>query len=126
MSNDTATMDLRRGDPETDVSASGVWSKSYVKRPETLWKIGGPGQIAGVILAIAASPATAVPDYWFWERQRLDASTAVRFPGYVIGKPISRMEALRIARQILERAERERIELAEWEAKRGIQWEEVE
>ena len=35
----------------------------------------------------------------------------------------SREEALRIARGVLERAERERIELAEQEAKRGLQWE---
>ena len=41
----------------------------------------------------------------------------------VIGRPISRVEALRIVRQILEQAERERIEMAEFEAARGIQWE---
>jgi len=35
-------------------------------------------------------------------------------------RPISRAEALRIARQILECAERERIEIVEREAKRGI------
>jgi hypothetical protein len=52
---------------------------------------------------IAASPVTAVPD--------------------VIGRPISRLEALRIAAMILEEAERERSEVAAWEASRGIHWE---
>ena len=41
----------------------------------------------------------------------------------MIGRPVSRAEALQIADQIIERAERERIQLAEGEAKRGIQWE---
>ncbi len=122
MSNDHASMDLQIGSPETDVSSSGVWSGSYAKRPETIWKIGRFGQVAGMVLAIAASPATAISDYWFWERQRRDVSTAAWVLEAVIGRAISRAEALRIARQILERAERERIEIAEWEARRGIQW----
>ena len=41
----------------------------------------------------------------------------------VIGRFISRAEALRIAREILEQAERERLVIAEYEAARGIQWE---
>jgi hypothetical protein len=32
------------------------------------------------------------------------------------------IEALRIARQIIETAERERMEVADWEAMRGLQW----
>lgn len=40
-----------------------------------------------------------------------------------IGKPVTRAEALQIATNILERAERERREYAVWEASRGIQWE---
>lgn len=39
------------------------------------------------------------------------------------GRPISRPEALRIAQEILERAERERIEVAQEEAMRGLQME---
>ena len=124
MSNDPATIDLQVELPEMDSSSSGVWSKSYAKRPETSWNFSRLGQIAGIVLAIAASPATAAPDYWFWDRRRRGASSgALVFEG-VIGRSISRAEALRIARQIIECAERERIQLAEWEAKRGIQWEE--
>lgn len=123
MSNDLATIDLQTGSPGTDVSASGAWSESFVKRPETPWMTGRFVLVAGMLLAIAASPATAVPDYWFFERRRRDAATVAWILEDVVGRPISRMEALRIASQILERAERERIELAEWEARRGIQWE---
>ena len=37
----------------------------------------------------------------------------------VLGRFISRAEALRIAREILDRAERERLDIAEYEAARG-------
>lgn len=126
MSNDLATIDLQTGLLGTDVSASGAWSESFVRRPETPWVISRLVQVAGMMFAIAASPATAVPDYWFFERRRRDASTAVWIMEGVIGRPISRSEALQIAAQILEQAERERSEFAEWEAKRGIQWEVAE
>ena len=124
MSNDLATIDLQVESPETDISSSGAWSKSYVKRPETSWDFYKLGQIAGIVLVTAASPATAAPDYWFWDRRRRDVSTITLVFDGVIGRPISRPEALQIARQIIESAEQERIQLAEWEAKRGIQWEE--
>jgi hypothetical protein len=123
VSNDLATIDLQTGSLGTDLSASGAWRESFVKRPESPWTIGQLVQVAGMVLAIAASPATAVLDYWFFERRRRDASTVAWILESVIGRPISRADALRIASQILERAERERMELAEWEAKRGIQWE---
>lgn len=126
MSDELATIDLQTGSPGTDVSSSAAWSQSFGKRPETPWMPGRLVQVAGMLLAIAASPATAVSDYWFFERRRRDASTVAWALEGVIGRPISRVEALRIASQILERAERERLELAEWEAKRGIQWEVAE
>jgi hypothetical protein len=118
-----ATIDLQTGSPGTDVSASGAWTGSFAKRPEAPWMTNRVVQVAGMLLAIAASPATAVPDYWFFERRRRDASTAVSILEGVIGRPVSRSEALRIAAQILEQAERERSEFAAWEANRGIQWE---
>lgn len=125
MSSDLATIDLQTGSLGADLSASGAWTESFVKRPESPWTIGPLVQVAGIgiALAIAMSPATAVPDYWFFERRRRDASTVAWIIENIVGRPISRADALRIASQILERAERERMELAEWEAKRGIQWE---
>jgi hypothetical protein len=124
VSSSAATMDLQIGSAETDFSASGAWSKSYVKRPDSLWRVPRYALIAGVVLAIATSPTTAVPDFWFLERRRRDASTVARVLDGVIGRPVSRAEALRIARSILDRAERERTQRAEWEAERGVQWEE--
>lgn len=124
MTSDFATVDLETGLPETDGAASEVGSESLPKRPATSWKIGIIAPIAGLILAISASPATAVSDYWFFERRRRDTITASWVLEGLIGMPISRVEALQIARQIIERAERERLGLAEWEALRGIQWEE--
>jgi len=123
VSSDCATIDLQTGSLGTDVSASGAWSESFVNRPETPWVMSRLVQVAGLILAIAVAPATAVPDYWFFERRRRDSSTAEWILEGIIGRPISRSEALRIAAQILEQAERERAECAAWEAKRGIQWE---
>jgi hypothetical protein len=59
----------------------------------------------------------------FHERRRRGAATATWIQEDVIGRPISHLEALRIAARILEEAERERSEIAAWEARRGIQWE---
>lgn len=126
MSNDLARMDFQVVTPEADVSASGLWSKSYIKRPEQTWKIQHFGQIAGIVLTFAASSATAGLDFWFWERRMRNTATVAGIFECVIGKRITRMDALRIARQIIESAEQERIQFAEWEAKRGIQWEEGE
>lgn len=123
MNNDYTTMDLQIGTAETDVSASGFWSDNYAERPDTIRRVPRFALIAEVVLTIATSPVTAVPDFWFLERRRRDVSTLARSLEGVIGRPISRSEALQIALHILERAERERIQLAEWEAERGIQWE---
>ena len=124
MNNNLATIDLQVESSETDISSSGDWSKSYVERPETSRNLLRVWHVAGLVLITAASPTTAAPDYWAWDRRRRDVSTiALAFDG-VIGRPISRTEALRIARQIIKCAEQERIQLAEWEAERGIQWEE--
>jgi hypothetical protein len=76
-----------------------------------------------MLLAIAAPPATSITDIWFFDKRRRDTCTALWSREGVIGWPISRTEAIRIAGQILERAERERVRLADLEAKRGIQWE---
>ena len=122
MSSDVATIDLETGSETTDFSSSGPWREGSFM-PQNRWGIGKLAQIAGLILAIAASPSTAITDYWFLESRRRNALTASWVVEGMIGRPISRTQALRIARQVMERAERERLELADWEAKRGIQWE---
>jgi hypothetical protein len=118
VSNDSSTTDLQTGSTETDISASGLWNKSYVQRPDTV-RLNQFALIAGMVLAITTSPATAGSDYW--DRERPMVTWAYES---AIGKRITLAEALQIADHILERAERERLQLVEWEAKRGIEWEE--
>ncbi|MCX7347190.1 MAG: TIGR04255 family protein [Alphaproteobacteria bacterium] len=125
------------------VTSSDPWGKGFGTRPVIIAGIrrigqvhaapGSPfvqvivagirriGQVAGVILAIATSPATAIPDLW-WDRRRRDEVTVTWIVQPAVGRPVSRSEALRIVRQILERAEQERLEAAEAEASRGLQW----
>ncbi len=127
MSNELATVDLQTGLSETDASSLGIRSKSVDESSLEGNRVTGLiWSNSGVVLAIAVPPATAVADYWFWERWKRVAATASWISEGVIGRSISRSEALRIAGQIIERAERERIQLAEWEAERGIQWEDDE
>ena len=76
----------------------------------------------GQLTATAAS-ATALPGNRPPATQCRDASTVDWELETAVGRPISRAEALRIARQVLEQAERERIALVNWEATRGISWE---
>lgn len=126
MSNSQATASLQGGLLETDVSASGLWSESYIKRPETSWRTGILVPIAGVLLALYSTPATSIPDVWSVGNRRRDTATVAWIIDNVVGRRITRAEALQLARQIIERAERERRELVELEASRGIQWEQVE
>ena len=109
--------------PETDTASTEAWNKNNVNRLEQGWHIPKLGQVAGVVLALITSPVTNVPETWFIEKKRRDTAITVRIIQEISGRRISRAEALRIVRQILERANRERIELAQWEARQGIQWE---
>ncbi len=126
MNSGLTTLDPRTGQSETNISLSGFWSESYDQIwKETISNMPWHPKIKDLVLRNSASPVTAVPNYFFGDI-RHDASTVSwGFKG-VIGKPVSRAGALQISRQIIERAERERIQLADGEAKRGIQWEEDE
>ena len=130
MSDALATVDLQTSFSETDVSSLGVLSRGDNESGfRATWNAGGffwnAGRVlaSAGILAFAASSATAVSDVWSLERRRLIAFTVPWVSEGMIGRSISRSEALRIARQIIERAEQERIQFAEWEAERGIYWE---
>lgn len=126
MSSGLATVDLQTSVSETNVSALNILSsgndESWLK---AIWNAGRILASAG-ILTIAATSATAVSADWSLDRRRRVAITVPWVSEGMIGRSISRSEALRISRQIIERAELERIQLAEWEAERGIQWEDGE
>ena len=80
-------------------------------------------RVAGLAIWLTVSPITAINDPWLIERRRRDDVMTISIYQEVLGRFISRAEALRIASAILEQAERERLILAEFEAARGIQWE---
>lgn len=127
------TRDLTNSDVATaDLETSSIVTTVALTDPERLHFIGQRSSwrkriavpIAGILIAL--SPATVLPDFWYIEGRRRDVVTASWLVEAAIGMRISRIEALNIARQILERAEEGRLELAQWEALRGIQWGEDE
>ena len=89
-------------------------------------KIARCGISIGIGVFLAASSATAMPDIWSDERRRRETATLAWVFDLPVGRPISRMQALRIAMQILEAAEIQREEFAAMESMQGIQWEDEE
>lgn len=75
----------------------------------------------GISVVMALSPLTALADPWMIEPRRQTQPTAIVVV-HTSKRRISRAEALRIARDILRRAELERAALAEEEASRGVRW----
>lgn len=73
--------------------------------------------IVGIMFAIATNPATAIQNYGYFDQKRRDSATISWTISKTIGIPISHKEALLIADKILARAERERYEIVEKEAK---------
>lgn len=122
--NNASTVDLFDEWPILQAPTSGPWRESHERQSEKAFDLSHMAKVAGLALFLAVSPVTAMPDLWLIEKKRRDAVVTMSIYQEVIGRFISRSEALRVARQILVSAEQERLQLAEWEAKRGIQWEE--
>jgi len=78
---------------------------------------------AGVGLIVSLSPVTAIHDVWSDDRRCRDTATLTWIFEVPIGNPISRRQALLLARQIIEEAEQHREEFIAFEARQGIQWE---
>ena len=116
---DVDQFDMR---PYPGTTATGPWSAGYEEQHEKSCDLSRMVKIAGFALALAVSPITAIPDPWLLEKRRRDAAITISIYQEVIGRFISRNEALRISRQILEQAEQERLETANFEAARGIHW----
>lgn len=76
MINEVATTDIEIEYLDTDVSASGYWNESYVKRPKNNWLTRRYKQAAVNSFAMGASPATANFDFWFWERSEASTRTS--------------------------------------------------
>jgi hypothetical protein len=103
--------------PSTD-----IYHETYEKFSEKGFGFFRMAKVAGLAFTLAISSVTAIPDPWLVERKRRYATVTASIYRQFVGIFISRSEALRIAREILEEAERERAAIAEFEATRGIQW----
>lgn len=119
--NSAFTVDLFDVEATSQAPSTGSWREDHERHHEKAF-MSRMAQIAGLALSLAVSSVTAMPDPWLLERRRRDAVVTVSIYKHFIGSFISRSEALRISRQILEQAERERLAVAEYEAARGIQW----
>lgn len=126
VNNEYSTVDLHDREQISQAPIPDLWRNSYEGHPkkafDLFWMAKAVGKVAGLAMFLAVSSVTAMPDPWLIERRRRDAVVTVSVYQEVLGRFISRAEALRIARQILEQAEQERLSIAEWEAARGIQW----
>lgn len=104
------------------VPVSDFCHATYAPNPEKAFELSRFSKIAAFIFA--TSSITTMADPWLLEKQRREAVITVSsYQKYV--HLISRAEALRITRNILEQAEQERIAIADWEAERGIQWSDI-
>ncbi|MCP9443511.1 MAG: hypothetical protein NNA20_13105 [Nitrospira sp.] len=121
--NSTYTVDHSYKSQILDAPSTGFWHESHAEQPVKFPDLRHIAKVAGLALSLAVSPVTAIIDPWYGERRRRDAVVTMSIYKEVLGRFISRAEALRIARETLEQAERERLLFAEYEAARGIQWE---
>ncbi len=117
-----STVDLLDREQAPQSLSTGFSRESHERSRERAFGLSRMAKVAGVALSLVVSPLTAMPDPWLLERRRRDAAITVSIYQEAIGRLISRSEALQMARQILEQAERERLAFAEFEAARGIQW----
>ena len=120
--NSVRTIDLLDRGSTAETPATGFWRESYERHPKKAFDLFRMTRAAGLFFSLAASPVTAMPDPWLIERRQRDAVVTVSIYRELIARFVSRTEALRIAREILGQAERERLAFSEVEATRGIQW----
>ena len=106
-------LDLEIGEP-------GNWSDVFQKRPAFVENLLRFGRTAGVALALVASPSTTGLDLWVLDKRRTSAVFGL-YPSRVY-RNISVAEARKIALEILNQAELERLAVAEEESRRGIDW----
>lgn len=106
-----------------DIATSSSWDDSMAHR--NLLRGLRAVALAPAVAAMIGSLSNATTDeaqLWAKEQNR-SAATFTNEIETVTGRAVSRAEAIRIAHRILRKAERERLALAENEARRGIQWE---
>ena len=122
--NDTRTAEGLVVPEETTLPSSGDWE--FTPQPSSrLSASWSPLRLTAIPLVLAASAFTYSTDPWSGNPQQ-EAPTTLSSPFKpVTRRRISIAEAYRIAMEILETAEAERLEIAAREAARGIDWEET-
>lgn len=120
----SSTVNLVDSRAKFGISTTGSWKESQTLHPEHSEKLSGLMQFTKtgcLALCLALSPVTTITDPWFDEKKRRDAGSSVLIYQQ-IRRLVSRFEALSMARQILMKAEKERLAIVEFEAAQGIQW----
>lgn len=120
--NSAYTVDLFGQDLAAPIPATRFWNETgggLLKKGSAVLR---GVKLAAFALSLAASPITAIVDPWLLEKRRRDSTVTVAMYHRAVGRPVSRFEALRIAREILDQAEEERLAIAGLEAARGIDW----
>lgn len=116
---DTLTARNVEYEVEEMIPVSGSWNFTPPSVPHAVAFIGqGALRNAGVALWLAVSPMTAVVDPWLVERQRRASASAAIVVDGVRRRRITLTEALKLADEIMRRAEEGRIRAAEDEANR--------
>lgn len=78
--------------------------------------------LAGAIASLMIPSTTVLNDSWMMEKISRDSVVTVSTSSTILRKSVSRKEALKLSRKILESAENERRIIAENEAISGYQW----
>lgn len=123
MNSSSYTDDLQDNWPTLHIQEPGFWNESQEKQFERPHAFLHLARVAGLTFFMTFSPLTAIRDPWLHDKSRRDSVVTVPVYQEIIGRFISRSEALRVANQILAQAEQERLAIAEFEAARGLHWE---
>jgi len=122
--NKTLTVENVVFEEDGPIQASGAWQLSIAMTAPLGRDITkGVLRNAGVAIALAISPVSCGIDPWFVDRRRQIATSVGSLFRPIVGRPITILEARRIALEVLARAEQDRVQFAEAEARRGIDWE---
>src|SRR5690606_5009906 len=105
---------------EFDEAASAEW---YLSQHERRWPGVFPAFLGttAVFMFLSATTATAFSEDSPYRHKRVSTSSAIS-EAAPIGRKITRAEALRIARRIMEQAEHERLAVAQNEGELGLHW----
>lgn len=122
--NSSSSIDLSDIESSSPATATVFFDESYAKLVKNTFRLPRTTLArVGLAFLLSLTSPTTIIDPWVIERRRRDAVVTMSIYKEIIGRAITRAEALRIATQILKHAEQERFDYAEIEAARGMQFE---